>query len=108
MAAVIGRELDLNILHTFATEDLESWLVLCANAAVLEVQENRWRFTHDKLREHLLDELSEIERPLLHRRAAEAIDPRVPVVAATTAQPTDPALTIRLADLVGRARGDAL
>ena len=64
----------MNILHTFATEDLESWLVLCANAAVLEVQENRWRFTHDKLREHLLDELSEIERPLLHRRAAEAIE----------------------------------
>ncbi|WP_309661530.1 hypothetical protein [Sphingomonas sp.] len=42
--------------------------------------------------------------PSLAHRAAEAIDPRVPVVAATTAQPADPALSVRLADLVGRAR----
>ncbi len=75
MAAVIGRELDLNVLRTLSsTAELEPWLTLCANAAVLEVQENRWRFTHDKLREHLLEELSANERPILHRRAAETIE----------------------------------
>jgi hypothetical protein len=42
--------------------------------------------------------------PSLAPRAAEAIDPRVPVVAATTPQPVNPALAVRLADLVGQAR----
>jgi serine/threonine protein kinase len=75
MAAVIGRELDLNVLQVLgSTVDIELWLTLCANAAVLEVQENRWHFTHDKLREHLLEELSANERPILHQRAAEAIE----------------------------------
>jgi|GEM_PF-1317868 serine/threonine protein kinase/tetratricopeptide (TPR) repeat protein len=75
MAAVIGRKLDLNVLQALgSTVDIELWLTLCANATVLEVQENRWHFTHDKLREHLLDELSPDERPVLHRRAAEAIE----------------------------------
>jgi adenylate cyclase len=57
-----------------STVDIELWLTLCADAAVLEVQENRWHFTHDKLREHLLEELSANERPILHQRAAEAIE----------------------------------
>jgi hypothetical protein len=43
--------------------------------------------------------------PSLAPRAAEAIDPRVPVVAATLPQPADPALAVRLAALVGQARG---
>jgi len=75
MAAVIGRELDLTVLQTFSTPtDLEAWLTVCANAAILEVQENRWRFAHDKLREYLLDHLSAEERPNIYRRAAEAIE----------------------------------
>jgi hypothetical protein len=75
LAAVIGRELDLNVLQNLQlTEDIELWLTMCADAAVLEVQENRWRFTHDKLREHLLDELSPDDRPILYRHAAEAIE----------------------------------
>jgi hypothetical protein len=46
--------------------------------------------------------------PSLSPRTAEAIDPRVPVVSATVVQPTDPALTQRLAQLLGHARaGDA-
>ncbi|MBP8000840.1 MAG: protein kinase [Chloroflexi bacterium] len=75
IAAVIGRELDLNVLQTFSgPEDLESWLTLCASVGILEVQENRWRFTHDKLREYLLEELDAEVRPILHRRAAEAME----------------------------------
>ncbi len=42
--------------------------------------------------------------PSLAPRAAEAIDPRIPVVAATTAQPVNPALAVRLAELVSQAR----
>ena len=37
-------------------------------------------------------------------RAAESIDPRVPVLAATASQPASPALAARLAELVSQAR----
>jgi hypothetical protein len=43
--------------------------------------------------------------PSLAPRAAEAIDPRIPVVPSTRLQPVDPARAIRLAELVGQARG---
>lgn len=75
VAAVIGRELDLNVLQTIdPAMGLDEWLATCANAAVLDVQENRWRFAHDKLRERVLEELTASERPALHRRVAEAIE----------------------------------
>ena len=45
--------------------------------------------------------------PSLAHRTAEAIDPRVPVVAATTPQAADAALAIRLAELISQAgRGE--
>ena len=79
IAAVIGRELDLDVLQTFnITNDLEQWFVNCADTAVLEIQDNHWRFAHDKLREFLLDELTESERPALHQQAAEAIEKTYP------------------------------
>ena len=43
--------------------------------------------------------------PSLLPRAAEAIDPRVPVVRPMNDRPVDPALARRLAELVGQARG---
>jgi hypothetical protein len=42
--------------------------------------------------------------PSLTPRAAEAIDPRVPVVTAATSQPASPALAVRLAELISQAR----
>jgi hypothetical protein len=42
--------------------------------------------------------------PSLQPRAAEAIDPRVPVVRPINDRPVSPALTGQLAELVGRAR----
>ena len=42
--------------------------------------------------------------PSLAPRAAEAIDPRAPVVAATAPQPIDGALAVRLGELVSLAR----
>src|SRR5262249_1280627 len=65
VAAVAGRELDLQVLKLVgaasletsdSTSQIESWLNACADATVLEVQDNRWRFTHDKLREGLLND----------------------------------------------------
>jgi eukaryotic-like serine/threonine-protein kinase len=77
LAAVAGRLLDLSIIRSMAEEihiDVEDWLTTCANAAVLDVQDEQWRFAHDKLRESLLADVPENARPALHRQVAQAIE----------------------------------
>jgi tetratricopeptide (TPR) repeat protein len=75
LAAVSGREQDLRLLQTLAPQiDLDRWLLDCANAAVLEVMESKWRFTHDKLREGVLDGLVLSERQRLHAEVAAALE----------------------------------
>ncbi|GIL14641.1 MAG: hypothetical protein BroJett038_33610 [Chloroflexota bacterium] len=81
-AAVLGRELDRKVLLRLmetpeapdAASRLEAWLNICADAAVLEVEEDRWRFSHDKLREAMLADLTAEERQTLNRQVAEAIE----------------------------------
>ena len=76
LAAVAGRQIDRAVLREADTAvDIDGWLVTCANAAILEVFENRWRFAHDKLREGVLAELPIDERRSLHLRVGEAIEP---------------------------------
>ncbi|NDJ85358.1 MAG: tetratricopeptide repeat protein [Chloroflexi bacterium] len=75
LATVAGRQLDLAILEkTRGDIRLNEWLVTCQDAAILEVREDTWRFSHDKLREALLQHLDEGARPELHRQIAEAIE----------------------------------
>ncbi|MEQ8675036.1 MAG: protein kinase [Aggregatilineales bacterium] len=68
LTAVAGRELDLPLIRALAEAlaknsdhaiDVDHWLTDCAEIAVLEVSEDTWRFAHDKLREGLLDDLTE-------------------------------------------------
>ena len=47
-AAVAGRQLDLALLGSLE-RDLERWLHTAAAAGVLELYEERWRFSHDKI-----------------------------------------------------------
>jgi serine/threonine protein kinase/tetratricopeptide (TPR) repeat protein len=83
LAAIAGRLVDIKLLQSAldaqpsTKEDnfeLDIWLTSCANAAVLEVLDNQWRFAHDKLREMLLADLTEGERSALHRDIAQAIE----------------------------------
>jgi serine/threonine protein kinase len=74
LAAVMGRFINLEILGIAAAFDREAWLTACANAAILEVDEERWRFTHDKLREALLDSLTRDQRQALHAQVAQAFE----------------------------------
>ena len=75
LSAIIGRALDLDVLRAaFPSLEMEPWLTACANVAVLEVQDKRWRFAHDKLREALLDELPPEEQRELHSQAAASIE----------------------------------
>ncbi len=74
-AAVIGRELDMPLLRVLDPHMIpEQWLEACSNAVILEVQQERWRFVHDKLREGLLLSLAADARADLHRRIALAIE----------------------------------
>jgi len=74
-AGVLGRQLDLAILHRFDPKtEIETWLNLCGDAGVLAVQEGKWRFAHDKLREQVIASLAEPARKTVHRQIGEAIE----------------------------------
>lgn len=71
LAAISGRQLDLNLLsHLEPERDLDDWLNIGLGAAVLEVREQEWRFSHDRLRDRLLLNLGEAEHRALHERVA--------------------------------------
>jgi eukaryotic-like serine/threonine-protein kinase len=79
LAAVGGREIDLNILrHANGTHDLEEWLTICANCAVLEGEDSKWRFAHNKLRAVTLDSLPKERAADLHGKVARAIEVAYP------------------------------
>jgi tetratricopeptide (TPR) repeat protein len=72
MAAVAGRKLDLAVLRRL-WPDAEGLVEECADAGVVEIREACWSFSHDKLREQLLSEVSAEEARGLHRIVAETI-----------------------------------
>lgn len=75
VAAIAGRELDRKILNVGnKSHDIEDWLTALANAAVIEYQNERWRFTHDKVREYIIASLDDHKKRSLHRQVAEAIE----------------------------------
>ncbi|MEP7288952.1 MAG: BREX system ATP-binding domain-containing protein [Chloroflexota bacterium] len=76
LAAITGRQLDLKILQQLvdATVNLDQWLAICANTAVLEVQDGTWRFAHDKLRDGVLKDLPDDKSRELHRQVATQIE----------------------------------
>ncbi len=75
MAAILGREIDLDVLRaTVPDTDLDALLVVCGDAAILEGYGYQWRFTHDKLREAVLAELPSDSRRELSGKVAAAIE----------------------------------
>jgi eukaryotic-like serine/threonine-protein kinase len=76
LAAVAGRELDIRVLQHLVNGnvDMERWLAICSNTALLEVQDGVWRFAHEKLRDGVLTDLPTDRRRALHRQIATAIE----------------------------------
>jgi predicted ATPase len=72
-AAVAGRRLELAMLAE-SWQQLEQMLQACAEAGVLELHEEQWRFSHDKRREGLLERMSGEERARLHCHVAESLE----------------------------------
>ncbi len=85
LAAIAGRQIDLRVLNALLSDavsrrayDLDEWLIVCADAAVLEALEGQWRFVHDKLREAMLSEMPPPEQRALHRVVALAVEAAYP------------------------------
>src|SRR5690606_11312112 len=56
MAAIAGRQLNVELLDQLNPHDysLNRWLVICSDAAIIEIQDDQWRFSHDKIRTALI------------------------------------------------------
>ena len=78
LAAVAGRSVDVRLLRHFADtlgrHTLDEWLATCVNAAVFSVQNGRYIFAHDKLREGIIGRLNEDEQAERHLQVAQAIE----------------------------------
>jgi len=75
VAAVFGRQIDPDVLHVIdPAENLDSWLTRCSDASVFDINEGKWRFAHDKLREGMLRSLAADERRNMHQRVAVALE----------------------------------
>ncbi len=76
LAAVAGRALDVDLLHTMDPE--QGWRALMTrwvNKAVLAIEDGVWRFAHDKIREQLLGEVkAQGLGAVLHRRVARGLE----------------------------------
>src|SRR5690606_23892968 len=78
-AAVLGRVLDLNVMNRIKSSyKLDDWLFDVSRVSVLEIRGDQWQFTHDKLRQALIERLSVVETRTAHQAAALAIETAYP------------------------------
>lgn len=73
LAAASGRELDLSLL-SHLLPDAEVQAHELADVGLLELYMQRWRFSHDKLREKVCASLKPGERTKLHGRLAQSLE----------------------------------
>lgn len=83
VVALAGRQLDLQVIQSIIDQQpqlldthhsFDEWLAICTECTVLEMQDQKWRFSHDKLRESLLHDLADDRKPSLHHMIADAIE----------------------------------
>jgi tetratricopeptide (TPR) repeat protein len=83
LSALAGRYLDKTVIQHIAQHQLtiqlgehsvNDWLTICADYTILELQDLKWRFVHDKLREIIVQDLSQDRRIQFHHKIAEAIE----------------------------------
>ncbi|MEM9954160.1 MAG: tetratricopeptide repeat protein [Chloroflexota bacterium] len=75
VSSIIGRQIDSELLHHILPElDIEQWLLICSEIAILSVVSDDWQFTHDKLREAIIADLDDNKLQDIHHQVAEAIE----------------------------------
>lgn len=86
LAAVLGYSPDIETMRTvFADVDLGYWLTLCARWYVLQAENDGWHFTHDYIRQMILQQLTPGRKRELHRLAAQTIETRTGTEAVSAA-----------------------
>jgi len=74
-SAIVGKAIDLGLLALLRPQArLEAWLDSCTSAAILELVGDRWRFSHDRIRDVLLRSLDDDERARRHGQIAQALE----------------------------------
>lgn len=73
LAAVAGRRLDLDLLAHLSGAELDGWLLRANEVAVLEVRDNVWQFSHERLRVAALASLEPEVRAWLHGEVAQGL-----------------------------------
>ena len=75
LAAIAGRQIDTALLKALQPGgDIEGWLQRVSETAVLEIRENQWAFSHDKLRQAILNQIHTVQRSDAHRQVAQGIE----------------------------------
>jgi len=78
-AAIAGQELDLDLLyHAFGRETVDIFLLNGEDTRIIQVQQESWQFSQDRLRRALLKKLDNAELSQLHREVALAIEATKP------------------------------
>jgi serine/threonine protein kinase/predicted ATPase len=78
-AAVLGRVLDMKVMNKVKSAyKIDDWLFDVSRVSVLEIRGDQWQFTHDKLRQALIERLSDAEAKAAHQSAALAIETAYP------------------------------
>ena len=79
-AATMGRRINLDILAYLLPDiDMEKWIEACSAASIISIIDQAWYFSHDKIREGLLHDLTEEEIRALHFAVGQAIEYLYPV-----------------------------
>ncbi|MBK8027573.1 MAG: tetratricopeptide repeat protein [Chloroflexi bacterium] len=74
LAAVGGQNVDEALMRLLIGEEVDRWLQAGLNAGILEVEDARWRFAHDRLRSAVLNLVPISDLPELHHRVAEGME----------------------------------
>jgi serine/threonine protein kinase/tetratricopeptide (TPR) repeat protein len=78
-AALIGRQLNIRLLnHLYDAPAVEQHILRGSELAIIEIRDDRWRFSHDHLRESLLADMGDDEHLTAHLRIASAIEALYP------------------------------
>jgi hypothetical protein len=74
IAAAIGRAIDQELLQELNPDmEIEVWAKRCKQEAVLEYENHAYRFSHEKIREYVLNEMDQSARETTHRRIAQGL-----------------------------------
>jgi eukaryotic-like serine/threonine-protein kinase len=77
LSIIVGTDISISVSTAWRTKravSLEDWLLVCADAAILEVHDDEWRFSHDKLREQILADIDPELDWMFRSRIKKAMD----------------------------------